>query len=351
MAGITLEEILSQPGVWQKALATLSDDHEVLQQYLHQSANLETVFIGCGTSYYLALSAARLYSLVTGQRSRASAASEVLFFPETIMPGNGHSCMPVMISRSGATTEIVRATEEIKSRVGDIVTGVSCRPESEMIRSCRFRFVIPAADEKSVVMTRSFTSMLLLIQYLAAVKSGNKGFEEALLRLPELGANIIDKYHGLIKMIFEGRGFTTFVYLGQGPYYGLACEAMLKIKEMSLSFSEAYHSLEFRHGPMSMVNENMLLIFLISERARMKETILLEEMKALGAQTLVLCETADPAIRAASDYLIELRSGLSDEARMILYMPAVQLLGYYNSIAKGLDPDNPKNLTQVVILN
>ncbi|MFC1619578.1 SIS domain-containing protein, partial [Candidatus Neomarinimicrobiota bacterium] len=118
----------------------------------------------------------------------------------------------------------------------------------------------------------------------------------------------------------------------------------------SLSVSEAYHSMEFRHGPMSIVDEDMLLTMLISERAREQETRLLKEMKALGATTYVICERADTEIRAASDYLIELGTQLPDEARLILYMPPLQLLAYTNAVAKGLDPDNPKHLTQVVTL-
>ncbi|UCD37176.1 MAG: SIS domain-containing protein, partial [Fidelibacterota bacterium] len=144
--------------------------------------------------------------------------------------------------------------------------------------------------------------------------------------------------------------YSKFVFLGQGPYYGLACEAMLKMKEMSLSVSEAYHSLEYRHGPKSLVDDNMLLTCLVSERARDEEKILLKEMKTLGARTLVICEQADPEIESAGDYLVELNSDLTDESRLILYMPFLQLLAYHNAVAKGLDPDNPKHLTQVVTL-
>ncbi len=71
-------------------------------------------------------------------------------------------------------------------------------------------------------------------------------------------------------------------------------------------------------------------------------------MKKLGAKTLVICEKANDKIYSISDFLVELKSGLSDYARLILYMPITQLLGYYTAKEKGLDPDNPKNLSQVV---
>jgi len=193
--------------------------------------------------------------------------------------------------------------------------------------------------------------MFLLLQHLAGTIAGNAEFEEELLALPEKGATVLDTYRGPLKDIIDTSVFNKFVYLGQGPFYGLACEGMLKMKEMSLSFSEAYHTLEFRHGPMSIVDEDMLIIFFISEHARAEELALLKEMKRLGAKTLVITEAADIEIQKAANYMVELKSGLSDYARLILYMPVVQLLGYYTAVAKGLDPDKPKNLTQVVVLD
>ncbi|HKJ69987.1 MAG TPA: SIS domain-containing protein, partial [bacterium] len=135
-----------------------------------------------------------------------------------------------------------------------------------------------------------------------------------------------------------------------GPFYGLANESMLKIKEMSLSTSEAYHSLEFRHGPKSMVDEDMLVTFFLSNSAFDTESKLVKEVKELGGRTLTVCEQATPAVKEYSDYLVELQSGLSDYARLILYMPVTQLLGYHAAVAKNLNPDQPTNLTQVVTL-
>lgn len=348
MAHVTLEEILSQPQVWQQVLRLVADDETVRNLASHSAR--ETVLIGCGTSYYLSLSAASYYTMVTGRKARATTASEVLLYPDIFLPGDNAGCMPILISRSGTTTEVVRVAENISGHCGDDLFGISCRAGSDLLRVCDLAVALPPADEESVVMTRSFTSMLLLIQYLATVQTNNDKMQEELSQLPALGSLILEKSHSIIKSIMAEGSYTKFVYLGHGPYYGLACEAMLKIKEMSLSSSEAYHSMEFRHGPMSMAGEDMLLTFLISERTHAHEILLLKEMKALGARTVVICESADDEIRASSDYLIEIRSGLSDAARLVLYMPALQLLGYYNAIAKGLDPDKPKNLSHVVTL-
>ncbi len=306
MDHITYQEILSQPQVWTKVIKTTQEKRCELQGFLGGGDTKNAIFIGCGTSYYLALSAASVFAKVTGLQARAATASDVLFYPENVLSNKDAGSISLLISRSGTTTEVVQAAKEIKARLDNSICVISCRPGSDLVRTTAYPLVIPDADEKSVVMTRSFTSMLLLIQYLAAIISGNTKFEEELSTLPEKGAMVLEKYRGLAQAVADIRASSLYVYLGQGPYYGLACEGMLKIKEMSRSFSEAYHSLEFRHGPMSLVNEDMLITFLISEQARTEEVALLREMKALGAKTLVIAEEADLEIQGLADYLVEL---------------------------------------------
>jgi glutamine---fructose-6-phosphate transaminase (isomerizing) len=133
-----------------------------------------------------------------------------------------------------------------------------------------------------------------------------------------------------------------FYFLGSGILYGLACEVNLKMKEMTLTHSEPFHFLEFRHGPMSMVGASSMVIGLLSEKNQMQEQTVLDEMRHLGSATLALAEkNAD----------ITLASGLEEAARGVLYLPVLQLMAYYRSLAKGLNPDAPTNLNAVVRLN
>ena len=348
MSGHTLHEILSQPEVWEKVIQKTAEyAHQYERVVLPLCSEKEFAFIGCGTSYYLALCGSVIYTNYSGNLSRAMTASDILFYPESFFqktPG----CCSMLISRSGTTTEVVRATKQLKKDSGYMTCAISCRPESALAKECEHAFVIPEADEKSVVMTRSFTSMLLLIQLFSSFHSRNNRLRDELTKLPEQGKNLFESYGNLAAEIFEQRIFKKIVYLGQGPNYGLACESMLKIKEMSLTSSEAYHSLEFRHGPMSLADEEMLLVYLMSDRARDEEVQLLKETRNLGVTSLVICERSDKEILSTSNYVVELDSGLSDYVRSILYMPIPQLLGYHCAKAKGLDPDKPRHLSQVV---
>ena len=141
-----------------------------------------------------------------------------------------------------------------------------------------------------------------------------------------------------------------FFFLGNGPLFGLACEAMLKMKEMSLSYSEAYHTLEFRHGPKSMADGSALVIGLLSPNGLAQELAVLSDMQVLGARRMAITESAADLAPGAAGEQVFLQSGLSQANRIVLYLPVLQLLAYQRAMAKGLDPDGPRNLTAVVTL-
>ena len=141
------------------------------------------------------------------------------------------------------------------------------------------------------------------------------------------------------------------IFLGSGSLYGLANEAMLKMKEMSLSYSECFHTLEFRHGPMSMVDTESLVIGLIGEAAREHQYALLRDMQSKGARTLGILDNIDTETEDALTERVLLQSEMPELWRAPLYLPILQLIAYERAISKNLDPDNPNNLTSVVVLH
>ncbi len=150
------------------------------------------------------------------------------------------------------------------------------------------------------------------------------------------------EYDALAQKFGGNLDFDRFYFLGSGVRYGLACEVNLKMKEMTLTHSEPFHFLEFRHGPMSMVTERALIVGLVSERNSSHELAVLNEMQALGGTVLALGESG-------LDVCFD--SGLPEAGRAVLYLPVLQLMAFYRSLAKGLNPDCPTNLTAVVKLN
>ena len=126
---------------------------------------------------------------------------------------------------------------------------------------------------------------------------------------------------------------------------------MLKIKEMSLAPSEAYHVPEIRHGPMALVGADSLVIGLMGEDRRTPAVHVLQDMRRLGARTVALCESNSPDLPAAADVVIPFESGLPAVWRAPLYLPFLQLLAYYRALAQGQDPDHPAHLSPVVVLH
>ena len=120
------------------------------------------------------------------------------------------------------------------------------------------------------------------------------------------------------------------------------------MKEMSLSHSEPFHFLEFRHGPKSMVTETTLVVGLVSDHNRDQELRVLNEMSTLGASVISLGEHVEPIGQGAS---FSFDSEIVENAREVLYLPPLQLLALERAVAKGLNPDRPRNLDAVVQLD
>ena len=343
----TFQEIINQPQAWQAVLQEASGRSSAVRSYWRPEETQEVIFIGCGSTYYLARTAAAIFQGMTGALGKAHPASDVLLFPDITL-SQGVSRMLVAISRSGETTETLRAMEQFRARDSGPVIGITCYEDTTLVRMASISLVAREAHEQSVAQTRSFASMLVAIQALSTILA-DRPMSEKLLELPELGTALIQENLALAKQLGRNPAFDRFFFLGSGPFYGLACEAMLKMKEMSLSYSEAFQFLEFRHGPMSMVTQQTLIVGLLSETALPHELALLKDMRALGAKVLAITPVDLSAERM--DYQVVLPKGLTDMERGVLYLPVLQLMAYYRSLRNKLNPDRPTNLTAVVSLD
>ncbi len=347
MDSLTLQEILSQPETWKKVVQRAAQEKWELRPAGSLPGPL--LFVGCGTSYYLAQSAAAGYTRISKHSSQALPSSEAFLLASAAVVSSAR-LLAVAISRSGTTTETVWAASHLRRSLQVPVVAVTSGADSALARESDWRIIIPEAQEQSVVMTRSFTSQLLALYLAAAAGARDRALSDQLAALPERAARLLNDAAAMARAIGADASLDHLVFLGQGIFHGAANEAMLKTKEMSLSFSEAYHTLEYRHGPMSIAGAGTLITFLISDAGRAQEIRVLADMKKLGARTLVLCDVADDEIRRHADHLLELGVGLPEEARLLLSMPLLQLLAYHRAVGKNLNPDKPRHLSQVVTL-
>lgn len=345
----TLSEILSQPQCWNACLSKLASSAELRAAVQMARPSAEWIFVGCGTSYYLAIAAASAFNHL-GLPARAVPASEILLYPALALP-SGRDCIPVMISRSGRTSEVVRAARLLEQERDLRTIAITCANGQPLESECSVTLKLFDADEQSTVMTRSFTSMLLGLQYLAATVANDEPYRRALMTLPVEVAPLLEDLPQRLRLFVEARNFEDCAFLAQGPLFGIASECMLKVTESSCTYAQVFHSLEFRHGPKSIAGPETLITFLISESSYDAEVELLEEMKELGAATMVIANRIDDRAQRAADFAIELGLRVPEYVRPAAYTVWGQLYGVYSGLKKGLNPDAPKNLTRVVELD
>ena len=332
---------MSQPAVWSVALEAFSAQRDNFASFWAEAAPEAVIVTGCGSTYYLALTAARLLRH-SGVDASACPASELLLYSDSICTPGRHYLL-LTLSRSGTTTETVRAQGQFKSRPGGPVITVTCDSGSPLAGSADLAIAIDAAQENSVAQTRSFSGMTVLVQQIAAHLAGNHLGDSR--QLPAICRQLLESRDGLARSLAEDAAIEKFFFLGMDALYGIACEAMLKMKEMSLSYSEAYHTLEFRHGPMSMVGEDSLVIGLISPAAAKQEIRVLREMAEMGARLLAIGQSP-----TGLTHEILLPADLPSWCMPSLYLPVLQLLAYHRALFKSRDPDQPQNLKAVISL-
>lgn len=341
----TYREIYLQPESFEAVNASLRDICGVLDQVFAESFD-ELIFTGCGTSMYLAQSAAHAFSACNAVPAKAMCCSELYYFPEAFVKDRKVLVLP--ITRKSYTTEVRMAIDKVRSYPGVKTLAITCDEGSAAYND--HVLLSPETGEDSVIMTRSFTSMLYLAVVMALYVGGRKEEISAMAGYGDSARDALKRMDALAeKIIGEHSHLNLYITLGQGVYYGVANECMNKIKEMGISNSEAYYSLEYRHGPMSLADENTLIVFLCHPDTAKEDKKLLAEMKGYGAVTVAIGNTASSDMREA-DYCLDLPYGYHDLQNAALIGFIGQFIGYYIARQKGIDADHPRHLSQAIVI-
>lgn len=337
---ISFEEISSQPKAWSKIIPLVISQAGSIRKIFDGIE--EVIFAGCGSGLNVSMSGASVLQAKTHISARAVPAVEIYKFSESILNKKRKS-LAILSSRSGKTTEVVNAMHHLHQQ-GIPTLGITCTEGSPLAVESSLAFVLSPVTEQAVITTRSLTGMILVTQLIAAIVAQDDVFLDELRKLPETCASAMQSFHDLGQAIGKRTDLSRYAFLANGPLYGVAHESQLKIKEMVLLPSDCYPALDFRHGPQSNVNEKMLVTVFFTDSAGEEEARLLNDMKTLGGVTWAICDRAARDVAKQADYLVEVGSGLGEYARGILYMPAVQYMAYYRTMASGLNPDEPHNL-------
>jgi fructoselysine-6-P-deglycase FrlB-like protein len=292
-SSLTTTEIAAQPECWQRAAALVP----ALSAELPGRGERVAV-IGCGTSWFMAQSYAALRERAGHGETDAFAASELPF-------GRRYDRV-LAITRSGTTTEVLRACERLRGSAP--VTAITADPHTPVITAADRTVVLDFADEQSVVQTRFATTALALLRaHLGEDLTGAVADARAALADP---------------LPPEAVAAEQVTFLGTGWTYGLAQEAALKMREAAGAWTEAYPAMEYRHGPISITGPGRV----VWSFGPLPDG-LAKDVVGVGGH-LESRPSADP---------------LADLVR-------AQRLAVAVAEAKGYDPDRPRNLTRSVVL-
>jgi glucosamine--fructose-6-phosphate aminotransferase (isomerizing) len=322
----------------------------------------QVVVTGAGSSYYLAQVVAAVARSTIRRPVLAAPLSELILRPEGVLVGRrdapgddvvrdvtaGPAREPVVIiSRSGSTSEAVTVAERMRA-AGHPTIAVTCRSTSPLANAADVTLVSPLGDETAIVMTRSFASMLALLLAVVAAVGGDR-------RLAADLRSIGDRWPEASAAAATGRrlGETDWqraVILGGGPAVGIAAEWGLKLTETSQVAAPAYEPLEFRHGPISLCEPGMLVVGLVGGAGAGDEVAVVEEAARLGAATWLIGRDADE-VRGSTGDVSLIGGGLHPAARLPLLLHAGHAFALQLALTRLRDPDAPRHLGQVVILD
>jgi glucosamine--fructose-6-phosphate aminotransferase (isomerizing) len=278
------------------------------------------VVVGCGTSYYLAQSLACAYN-AAGQRAIAVPGAEWARRPESYLADMG-GVLVLGLSRSGTTTETVQAVQMSRAR-GWATFALSCEAGSEILLAAERGLHVPTDGREGIVMSVSASLMLL-----AGLRLGGVAVPEGVVAQAEAALAAVAE----VAPVLSGR--THFVYLGAGANYGIATEGGLKLQEMSISYSQSFHPLEYRHGPISLIDERSLVVMIYSPETLEEEARVVADVQAKGARVIGFGGPGD----------------ISIDATGLACLPALQMLGETVAQQKGINSESPRHLTKVVVL-
>ena len=346
------KEIFEQPYALAQTFSALQtqDLTEVLRVF---GEARKIYMVGAGTSYHASLLGAIAFKRFLGLDAEALISSEFKVISRAVKWGD----VVIGVSQSGETIDTLLALREARERGAKTVALVN-NPLSTIARESDYVISMRAGPEIAVAATKTFTTQVLTLLYIVA-------------RLAELTGSIDVDYRALVQGLKMGHEVAQRVletcadackaiaaklvkkqsayYLGRVFAVPIAMEGALKLKEIAYIHAEAYPAGESKHGPIALVEEGFPVVFVYLGFLDELLESNVEEMKARGAYVITVAQ-GDMVLGSIARYsnAVVKMPKAPLETRLVTYAIPLQLIAYYTSVMKGLDPDKPRNLAKTV---
>ena len=352
-----IKEIHEQPKAVQDTLNSVIHDGRIDLEEIGLSdediRNISQIYmVACGSAYHVAVSAQYVFEDLAGIPVRVDLASEFRYrdFP---MDKEG---LVIVISQSGETADSLAALRKAKSRgirtlsIVNVV-GSSIARESDNV------FYTLAGPEIAVATTKAYSTQLAACDVLAVHFGLARGqleeerygaLIEELLALPDKIERVLQDKERIQWFAAKQSAAKDVFFIGRGIDYAISMEGSLKMKEISYIHSEAYAAGELKHGTISLVEDGTLVVGILTQSELYEKTISnLVECKSRGAYLMGLTTYGHYNIEDTADFVTYIPKTDEHFAASLAVVP-LQLLGYYVSLARGLDVDKPRNLAKSV---
>ena len=339
----TLNSVLKD-GVIDLSEVGLSDD---------EIKNISAIqIVACGSAYHVGMVGQYVLEDLARIPVRVELASEFRY-RNPILDKN---TLVIVISQSGETADSLAALREAKAR-GIKTLGIVNVVGSSIAREAENVFYTLAGPEISVATTKAYSTQLIAMYTLAVqfakirgqiAEEQYAGYIADMQQIPEKIERILEDKERIQWFAAKQMNAKDVFFVGRGIDYAICMEGSLKMKEISYIHSEAYAAGELKHGTISLIEDGTLVIGVLTQSALFEKTVSnMVECKSRGAYLMGLTTAGNYNIEESADFTVYIPETDEHFATSLAVIP-LQLMGYYVSVAKGLDVDKPRNLAKSV---
>lgn len=352
-----LKEIHEQPKAVQDTIGAYVKDDRISFREAglddETLKNLERIYIvACGSAYHVGMAGKYVIEELAGIPVEVDLASEFRYRN----PLFAKNSMVIVVSQSGETADSLAALRLSKER-GIPVLGIVNVVGSSIARESDYILYTYAGPEISVATTKAYSTQLIAVYLLAiqcAVVRGEIGEERSmelvkeLHTLPDKIQRVLDDKERIQWFASKYANAKDIFFIGRGIDYAISLEGSLKMKEISYIHSEAYAAGELKHGTISLIEDGILVVGVVTQKELFEKTISnMVEVKSRGAYLMGLTCYGNYSIEDTADFSVYVPKTEKYFTTSLAIIP-LQLMGYYVSVAKGLDVDKPRNLAKSV---
>ena len=335
-----LKEIHEQPDAVRN---TLREEKEI-RNVIKELPEFERIcFVACGTSYHASLVGKYLFETLVGLPTDIILASEFEYSAGALDPDT----LVILITQSGETADTLKALK-IANKKSETLAIVNVLG-STATRDAKHVIYTRAGPEIGVAATKTYVSQLTAIYLLAILMGGENELLKTFQKVPEYMEASLETEDQIREIARKYKNTSDFFFIGRGFSYPTALEGALKLKEITYIHGEGYAAGELKHGPLALIDDDIPVVAVTPPGHSHDKTLSnMEEVKARGARVIALGSSEDQVLKSESDEFIGFSNEIQEMFSPLPYVIPMQLLAYYISVERNIDPDKPKNLAKCV---